>query len=116
MLSDKKLRSASEGDLKDLRFRISGELTRRREEAEDRAGNGDAIRVLEEHATPSGSFQWQMRRCGHPNRCQRCKAGKLHGPYLYRFYSKNGKQKSEYIKLKDAAAMGFERPPAAYAR
>ncbi len=111
MLTEKRLRAATEDALKDLRFRISEELGCRREEATRRVEDA-SVRVLEEHATPTGSYQWQMRRCGHADRCQRCKKGLLHGPYLYRFFSKDGKQKSEYISLSRAASLGFERPPA----
>jgi hypothetical protein len=40
---------------------------------------------------------------GHKVRCKRCQSGRKLGPYLYRYFYKDGKQKSEYIKLKDLA-------------
>ena len=51
-----------------------------------------------------------MRECGHKERCNKCKSGKRHGPYLYRFYYRDGKRHSEYISLKKARALGLERP------
>ena len=48
-------------------------------------------------------------------RCNKCKSGKRHGPYLYRFYYRDRKRHSEdiseYISLKKARALGLERPP-----
>jgi hypothetical protein len=39
--------------------------------------------------------------------------GGRHGPYLYCYYYENGKRKSEYIPLAQAAKWGLERPQGA---
>ncbi len=70
-----------------------------------------AVEVLKSQTIPAGPFQWQMRQCGHKERCNKCKSGKRHGPYLYRFYYRDGKRHSEYISLKTRASLGLERPP-----
>ncbi len=44
-----------------------------------------------------------MRQCGHKERCNKCKSGKRHGPYLYRYLYRDGKYRSEYIKLSELA-------------
>jgi hypothetical protein len=41
------------------------------------------------------SRSWKLR-------CNKCKSGKRHGPYLYRFYYRDRKRHSEYISLKKA--------------
>ena len=57
-----------------------------------------------------GHYQWEYRQCGHKERCKRCKSGKKHGPYLYRYIYSGGKQRSQYIKLSDRAKHP-EAPP-----
>jgi hypothetical protein len=109
MLTRTQIENATTEELERLRTRIEAELERRRE-AEER-GHQSALEVLENHETSAGTFQWQMRECGHRDRCNKCKSGKRHGPYLYRFYYRDGKRHSEYISLKKARALGLERPP-----
>jgi hypothetical protein len=109
MLTSTQIENATTQELEQLWVRIEAELQGRRE-AEER-GHQSAVKVLESHDTPAGTFQWQMRQCGHKERCNKCKSGKRHGPYLYRFYYRDGKRHSEYIPLKKARALGLERPP-----
>jgi hypothetical protein len=91
--------------------RIAAELEDRRQEAE-RENSLPERKFLEAHDTPNGSYQWEMVDCGHKDRCKRCKRGLKHGPYLYRYYYHDGRRRSEYIKLQDAARLGFSRPSA----
>ena len=86
---------------------IENELWRRRVQEEE-----DARNVLESHDTPQGTYQWEMVRCGHSERCKKCRAGEKHGPYLHRYAYKDGRRMSEYIRLKDAERLGFSRPVA----
>jgi hypothetical protein len=109
MLTRTQIENATTEELKRLQARIEAELQGRRE-AEER-GHQSAVEVLKSHETPAGTFQWQMRECGHKERCNKCKSDKRHGPYLYRFYYRDGKRHSEYIPLKKAHALGLERPP-----
>ena len=109
MLTGTQVENATTEELERLRARIEAELQERRE-AEER-DHQSAVEVLESHETPAGTFQWQMHECGHKERCNNCKSGKRHGPYLYRFYYRAGKRHSEYISLKKARALGLERPP-----
>jgi hypothetical protein len=110
MLTRTQIENATTEELEQLRVRIEAELEGRRGEAEERDGES-AVEVLESQHTPAGTFQWQMRQCGHKERFNKCKSGKRHGPYLYRFYYRDGKRHSEYISLKKARALGLERPP-----
>ena len=109
MLTRTQIENATTEELERLRARIAAELEGRRgaEERDDES----TVEVLESQNTPAGTFQWQMRECGHKERCNKCKSGKRHGPYLYRFYYRDGKRHSEYISLKKARALGLERPP-----
>ncbi len=109
MLTGTQIENATTEELERLRARIEAELGGR--EAEERDREDAAVDVLESQETPAGTFQWQMRECGHKERCNKCKSGKRHGPYLYRFYYRAGKRHSEYIPLKKARALGLERPP-----
>jgi hypothetical protein len=109
MLTRTQIENATTEELKRLRARIEAELQGRRGAAE--RNHQSAVEVVESHETPAGTFQWQMRQCGHKERCNKCKSGKRHGPYLYRFYYRDGKRHSEYIPLKKARALGLERPP-----
>ena len=109
MLTWTQIENATTEELKRMRVRIETELERRREVKEP--NHESAVEVLEYHETPAGTFQWQMRACGHKDRCNKCKSGKRHGPYLYRFYYRDRKRHSEYISIKKARALGLERPP-----
>jgi hypothetical protein len=109
MLTWTQIENATTEELKRMRVRIETELERRREVKEP--NHESAVEVLEYHETSAGTFQWQMRACGHKDRCNKCKSGKRHGPYLYRFYYRDRKRHSEYISLKKARALGLERPP-----
>ena len=54
-----------------------------------------------------------MVECRHKDRCQKCKSGEKHGPYLYRYTRKDGKMKSEYVTLsraRELAAAGVVAP------
>ena len=103
------IENATTEELKRLRARIEAELEGRRGDKE--RDHESAVEVLESHETSAGTFQWQMRECGHKDRCNKCKSGKRHGPYLYRFYYRDRKRHSEYISLKKARTLGLERPP-----
>jgi len=109
MLTWTQIENATTEELKRMRVRIETELERRREVKEP--NHESAVEVLEYHETSAGTFQWQMRACGHKDRCNKCKSGKRHGPYLYRFYYRDRKRYSEYISLKKARILGLERPP-----
>ena len=45
-----------------------------------------------------GSLHLEFKRCGRPN-C-RCARGVLHGPYFYRHWREEGRQKKEYIPMR----------------
>ncbi len=109
MLTSTQIENATTEELERLRVRIEAELEGRRGAKE--RNHESAVEILESHETSAGTFQWQMRECGHKDRCNKCKSGKRHGPYLYRFYYRNWKRHSEYISLKKARALGLERPP-----
>jgi hypothetical protein len=114
MLTKTQIENATTQELKRLQDRIEAELHGReaQEEEEERDHESSTVEVLQRHESPAGTFQWQMRECGHRERCNKCKSGKRHGPYLYRFYYGDGKRRSEYISLKTKArALGLERPP-----
>ena len=108
MLTSTQIENVTTEELERLRVRIEAELEGRRGAKE--RDNESAVEVLESHETSAGTFQWQMRECGHKDRCNKCKSGKRHGPYLYRFYYRDRKRHSEYISLKKARALGLERP------
>jgi hypothetical protein len=111
MLTRTQIENATTEELERLRVRIEAELEGRRgAEERDLESHQSAAEVLKSHETSAGTFQWQMRECGHKDRCNKCKSGKRHGPYLYRFYYRDGKRHSEYISLKKARALGLERP------
>ena len=110
MLTRTQIENATTEELERLRGRFDAELEGRRG-AEERGHDESAVEILESHEMPAGTFQWQMRQCGHKERCNKCKSGKRHGPYLYRFYYRDGKRHSEYISLKKARVLAMERPP-----
>lgn len=86
--------------------RIENELESRRAQEEEET----ARKILESYDTPRGTYQWEMVRCGHSERCKKCQTGERHGPYLYRYVYKDGRRTSEYLRLKDAERLGFFRP------
>jgi hypothetical protein len=53
----------------------------------------------EDYLTGAVCEQW--RRCGKPN-C-RCRAGRLHGPYHYRFWREFGRLRKEYVRPEELA-------------
>ena len=108
MLTRSQVERATTEELERLRIRVEAELEGR---GTDERDHESAVEVLKSHETPAGTFQWQMRECGHKERCNKCKSGERHGPYLYRFYYRDGKRHSEYISLNKARALGLERPP-----
>lgn len=93
------MRTARTGDLERLKLRIEAELERRREGSGD--ARGASRKILESRDTPGGTYQWELVACGHKERCKKCKSGKKHGPYLYRYFYREGKYTSQYIRLKD---------------
>jgi hypothetical protein len=109
MLTKTQIENATTQELKRLQARMEAELHGR--EAQEERDHESTVEVLQRHESPAGTFQWQMRECGHRERCNKCKSGKRHGPYLYRFYYGDGKRRSEYISLKKARALGLERQP-----
>jgi hypothetical protein len=44
-----------------------------------------------------GSVHLEFKRCGKPT-C-RCSRGLLHGPYIYRHWRENGRQRKAYIVM-----------------
>jgi hypothetical protein len=105
--------------LERLEQRIKTELERRVLVAEQKRQNAkqererwlrDQTTVLETIETPEGSYQWEMRECGHKDRCRKCKNGERHGPYLYCYYYEDGRRKSKYIPLEQATELGLRRP------
>jgi hypothetical protein len=54
--------------------------------------------VLQAHQTAHKTYRLERIRCGKEN-CK-CAEGKLHGPYWYAYWTKNGKTKSQYIGKK----------------
>ena len=99
MLTKTQLRAATSKELEKLQERISQELAGRREEATKQSQDNEQ-RFSAGH---NGSYQWEYVQGGHAKRCRKCQAGERHGPYLYRYFYKGGKQKSEYIRQSDYA-------------
>ena len=104
MLTKTQLSTAKTTELERLKSRIETELEKRREEEEQRQQRPkpeSTERLF--FSSRDGHYQWEYRQCGHKERCKRCKSGQRHGPYLYRYFYRNGKYRSEYIKLSDLA-------------
>ena len=105
MLTNTQLREATTSELErlhariaqELESRIESELKQRRQQQRDRTENKDQLF----YSGHTGHYQWEYVQCGNKERCKKCKSGKKHGPYLYRYFYKDGKQKSQYIKLSD---------------
>jgi hypothetical protein len=53
-----------------------------------------------------GSLHLEFKRCGRPN-C-RCARGLLHGPYVYRHWREQGRQKKEYVPMSRLSAVVLE--------
>ena len=63
-----------------------------------------------------GSLQLEFKRCGRPN-C-RCARGMLHGPYVYRHWREQGRQRKKYVPMHRLSeiALEMERQRAGVAR
>jgi hypothetical protein len=112
MLTKTQLKTAQTPELVRLKSHIDDELEKRRKQEEERCRQ-EKIAVKERRlffSAQDGHYQWEYRQCGHKERCRRCKSGKKHGPYLYRYIYSGGKQRSQYIKLSDLAKHP-EAPP-----
>lgn len=57
-----------------------------------------ARQVVEEHKTVNKTYRLEEVRCGKKN-CH-CAEGKLHGPYWYAYWTKDGRTKSQYVGKK----------------
>ena len=101
MLTKTQIRSAKTKELEKLQRRIEAELESRRAEAEKKRQQDENEQLF--YSGHKGTYRWEYRECGHAKRCQKCKSGVRHGPYLYRYFYKNGTQKSEYIRKSDWA-------------
>lgn len=103
MLTKTQLRTAKTGELERLQKRIAAELEQRRQQQEEQSRKEDSTSGKEQlfYSGHAGHYQWEYVQCGNKERCQKCKAGIKHGPYLYRYFYKDGKHKSQYIKLDD---------------
>jgi hypothetical protein len=103
VLTKTQLRTAKIKELVRLKARIEAELGERLEQEEQqrkqRQEPGARERLF--FSSKDGLYQWEYRQCGHKERCKRCKSGKKHGPYLYRYLYRDGKYRSEYIKLSE---------------
>jgi hypothetical protein len=114
VLTKTQLRTAKLIELERLKARIEAELEERREQEEQRKHRQEpGIKERLVFSTKDGHYQWEYRQCGHKERCKRCKDGKRHGPYLYRYLYRDGKYRSEYIKLSELAKhpVAPPRPP-----
>jgi hypothetical protein len=100
VLTKTQLRTAKTKELEQLQARIEAELeSRRDEEQKQQAKTAEKEQLF--YSGHVGHYQWEYVQCGNKERCRKCQAGQKHGPYLYRYFYKDGKQKSEYIKLSD---------------
>jgi hypothetical protein len=102
LLTKTQLRQAKTHELERLQAQIQKELDSRVQQ--------DLHRLKREQQTakdklfysaPAGHYQWEYVECGHKDRCKRCQSGRKHGPYLYRYFYRDGKQRSQYIKLSE---------------
>ena len=73
-------------------------LLQDREQKKRVRSNAKQHEVLQVHRTAHKTYRLERVRCGK-KRCK-CTAGKLHGPYWYRYWSESGKTKSRYIGKK----------------
>src|SRR5262245_10771762 len=81
-------------------------------------GSGDSLPKIE---PLPGSLQAELKSCGKPT-C-RCARGERHGPFWYRRWREDGRQRRQYVKRRDlkrvrAALAAWQRlhPPAFQAR
>ncbi len=100
MLTKTQLKTAKTAELLGLQSRIAEELQTRQQQERIRKHRPSSTEQLFVSGN-AGHYQWEYVQCGHKERCHKCKSGKKHGPYLYRYFYKDGKQKSAYIKLSD---------------
>lgn len=102
MLTDTQLRTATTSELEQLQIRIRKELERRAEpDLERHKHDQQTAKDQLFYSGHTGHYQWEYVACGNKDRCRKCKGGEKHGPYLYRYFYKDGTQKSEYIRLSD---------------
>lgn len=112
MLTDTQITTATTEELTALWYRISAEL-KERDRAERQQRHEERERELREEREAGQGYRWEMVECGHKDRCQKCRSGEKHGPYLYRYFRKDGKMKSEYVTLsraRELAAAGVVAP------
>jgi hypothetical protein len=106
------LTEMDDGQLEALRSKVSSLQDRRLEEQvfkDAEARRWAAEERESKSGDGSGHVRWEMVRC---NDCPRCKAGiKPHGPYLYRYFWKDGKLKSKYLGKKISSGEATERYP-----
>jgi hypothetical protein len=105
MLTKTQLRQAKTPELERLQVRIQAELDTRRRAQEEQQNRHGAATGKDQlfYSGHAGHYQWEYVECGNKDRCRKCKAGQKHGPYLYRYFYRDGKQRSQYIKLSDLA-------------
>jgi len=53
-----------------------------------------------------GSIHLEFKKCGRAN-C-RCQLGLLHGPYLYRHWREDGRQKKAFVPMRRLIEVLFE--------
>ena len=53
-----------------------------------------------------GSIHLEFKKCGRANCC--CQHGLLHGPYLYRHWREDGRQKKEFVPMRRLIEVLFE--------
>ncbi len=100
MLTKTQLRTAKTSELERLQQRIATELEERQHDKGKQLEAPDPKDQLF-YSGHTGTYRWEHVTCGHSERCRKCQSGKKHGPYLYRYFYKDAKQRSEYIKLSD---------------
>ncbi len=104
MLTETQLRTAKTAELERLQARIQEELDSRVQPDLQRLKQDQKIAKDQLfYSGQAGHYQWEYVQCGNRDRCRKCKEGTKHGPYLYRYFYKDGKQRSEYIKLSNLA-------------
>jgi hypothetical protein len=103
MLTKTQLRTAKTSELERLRARIDSELDERHQQVEKKRQQMSNPKERLFFSSQAGHYQWEFRQCGHKNRCKRCQSGHKHGPYLYRYFYRDGKYRSQYIKLSELA-------------
>jgi hypothetical protein len=104
MLSDTQLGAAEAAELRALRERIDAELARRERDRRDGerspspGGEGSPSREVVGQGRAGGSGYYQLEKVRWGKRgCKKCAEGPAHGPYLYRYFRKDGRMRSEYV-------------------